>query len=291
MKLKLFFQYTLLVLVFSINAYSQTNQIKYTQMTETEKNQFIESETNKFLGLFRTVGDYKIDEAGVARVKVFINSYLQKKNSAKTPSDKCKFKDDLVTILQRGKLSAPDINSAFTSQEIPSQIGLYIAMIETEFCPCLQAPTGTLGMFQLTFNTATLYGINAVKGATSQKPDNRCKTKLAAAGAAAYLKKMLNTDFGNNAIGVAFAVSAYNAGEGITKKLISLTNLQKKDPFSYWEMKNFNFNSIEEDNSNKNAILQFQNEGFKYFPKFLAAMIIGENPRAFGIEMNPLSQN
>jgi hypothetical protein len=35
----------------------------------------------------------------------------------------------------------------------------------------------------------------------------------------------------------------------------------------------------------------FQNESVFYVPRFFAAAIIGENPRAFGLELEPLSSN
>lgn len=289
MKLRLFVPFVILLAAFS--AFSQTENVKYTQMTENEKLRFIENRTNEFLGLFRTVGVYQIDAENIKVVKQFVDSYVRRNTTKKTPSAKCNFGDDLPTILKRGKLYAPEIKSAFTEKEFPVQVGLYIAMIESEFCPCLQSPTGTLGMFQFVASTGATYGINTVKGATSQKPDDRCKVKSAAAGGAALLKKMADMDFGNNTIGIPFAISAYNSGEGIMKKLVRISNLNKNDTFTYWEMRKFDFNSLPEDDSNKGAINQFQMESSKYFPKFLAAMIIGENPRNFGIEMNPLSQN
>lgn len=289
MKLRLFVPIILLLMTFSV--FAQTDNVKYTQMTETEKLRFIENRTNEFLGLFRTVGVYQIEEDGIKAVKQYLDSYIRRNSIKKTPSAKCSFGDDLPTILKRGKLYATDIKSAFIEKEFPAQVGLYIAMIESEFCPCLQAPTGALGMFQLVASTGSLYGINTIRGATPQKPDDRCKVKSAAAGGSAYLKKMADMDFGNNAIGIPFAISAYNSGEGIMKKLRSISNPDNKDTFTYWEMRRFDFNSIPEDEMNKGAINQFQMENFKYFPKFLAAMIIGENPKTFGIEMNPLSQN
>jgi hypothetical protein len=281
----------IILLLAALSTFSQTENVKYTQMTEAEKLKFIETRTNEFLGLFRTVGAYQIDQEGVKAVKLSLDNYIRRDSVKKAPSAKCNFGDNLTTILQRGKLYAPDIKSAFTSKGFPAQVGLYIAMIETEFCPCLQAPTGALGMFQLTYSSAILYRMNAIKGSTPQKPDDRCKVRPAAEGAAAYLKKMTDMDFSNNAIGIPFALSAYNTGEGFTKKLIRLSNSNSNDTFTYWEMRKFDFNSLPNDEMNTVAIQQFQMEGSRYFPKFLAAMIIGENPKTFGINMNPLSQN
>lgn len=289
MKLRLLIPIVILLTVFS--SFAQTGEVKYTQMTESEKLKFIENRTNEFLGLFRTVGVYQIDKSGADTVKRFVDSYVKRISAKKSQSAKCSYSDDLATVLQRGKLYSPDIKSAFTAMEFPVQVGIYLAMLESEFCPCLQNPTGPLGMFQFTAMLGKQYGIDTVKNATPQKPDDRCKVKPAANGAAAYFKKLTDTDFGRNAVGIPFAITAYNAGEGNTKKLIRLSNSSNNDTFTYWEMRKFDFGQLPNDEMNQGAINQFQMEGFKYFPKFLAAMIIGENPKTFGINMNPLSQN
>lgn len=288
MKLKLLFPFILLLSAFS--AFSQTENVKYIQMTENERNKFIEDESNRFLTLFRTVGDYKIDAENLKEVKRYVDGYLQRKAVSKSRSAECKRSDDLTTILQRGKLNAPVINSVFTEKELPVQLGLYVAMTESAFCPCIQSPTGPLGIFQLTYSSGELYGINAVKGATPQKPDDRCKVKPAATGAANYLKKLLDTDFGNNSIGAPFALSAYYSGEGITKKLIRTANQDNKENFTYWSLKKFDFKSVSDNELSESTTEMFENEISSYFPKFLAAMIIGENPRSFGIQMNRLSE-
>lgn len=287
MKLRLLIPFVLLLSVISV--FSQTENVKYTQMTEKEKLSFIENKSNEFLRLFRTVGNYQIDAEGVRRVKTEVDFYVKKDTTKKTSSLKC-FGDDITTILKRGKQYAPDIKSAFAEKDLPVQVGLYIAMIESAFCPCLQSSLGPLGMFQFAATLGDLYGINTVRNASPQKPDDRCKVKSAASGAAGYLKKMADTDFGNNAIGIPFAISAYNSGEESMKKLRSISNPDKKDNFTYWEMRKFEFNLVE-DPSYESAIKQYRFENFRYFPKFLAAMIIGENPKIFGINMNPLSQN
>lgn len=289
MKLRLVIPFVILLTVFS--SFAQTGEVKYTQMTESEKLKFIENRSNEFLGLFRTVGAYQIDKAGIVSVKRFVDDYVKRLSVRKTSSTKCSYGDDLATVLQRGKLYAPNIKAAFKSNEIPVEVGLYIAMIDSEFCPCLQSPTGPLGMFQFTRTTATVYGINAVSGASPEKPDDRCKVNLAAAGAAKWMKKMLDTDFGNNSIGIPFALTSFNSGEGVVRKLIKNTNLDNNDEFTYWMMKKKYFSLVESDQSGEIVIKQFETESSRYFPKFLAAMMIGENPKTFGINMNPLSQN
>jgi hypothetical protein len=41
--------------------------------------------------------------------------------------------------------------------------------------------------------------------------------------------------------------------------------------------------------NNKKLSKQIKIENFKFIPKFFAAAVIGENPKDFGLELNPLS--
>ncbi len=276
----------ILILSFAIGAFSQAENLKYSEMTEAQKSKFIEDKSNEFLNNFRRTENDQISADGVKEVRKFIESYIGKK--AKTNSKQCSFGDDVATILQRGKQSARSINHSFAKNNLPPQIGLYVAMIESEFCQCLQAPTGPLGMFQLAYYTSETFGLKAVKGASPSRPDERCEVRPAANAAALYFNKMLGIDFGNNSFAIPFAISAYNSGEGMTKKLLKGTEGKNLDNQNYWTIRSY-YLKLSPD-SEDGASRQFLDENHKYYPKFLAAMIIGENPKSFGIEMTPLSQ-
>lgn len=262
----------------------QTQNQKYSQMSEEEKLRFVADKSNEFLGLFPKKVNDSIDADGLRAVKEQVDYYFKRVSVKSVKSSQCRFGDNLADVLQRGKAVAPDLSSAFVNQGLPAQLGIYIPMIESEFCPCLQSPIGTLGMFQLTAMMGENFGLKTVKGATTKKPDDRCNPKLSAEATAKYFKKMLDVDFGNNTIGAPFAVSAFNAGEGSIKMLISSINESNREDFNYWTLRK----TILADS--KKGTKQFLDENYKYFPKFLAAFIVGGNPKIFGIEMEPLSK-
>ncbi|HRH43072.1 MAG TPA: transglycosylase SLT domain-containing protein [Pyrinomonadaceae bacterium] len=269
----------------------QPQNQKYAQMSEEEKYRLVARKSNEFLDLFpaknKVNGDEVkpyIDGDGLAAVKEQVDFYFKRISIKSVNSSGCKMSGNLVDVLQRGKAVAPDLSSTFVNNGLPAELGIYIPMIESEFCPCLQAPTGGLGMFQLTTMVGADYGLKTIKGATPKKPDDRCNYKLSAEAVAKYFKKLLAIDFENNSIGVLFAISSYNAGPGGIKLNIKNNNESNSEDFNYWNLRK----SILDDPSK--GTKQFTEENYKYFPKFLAAWIVGENPKVFGIEMEPLSK-
>ena len=260
----------------------------YAQMSEDEKTKFIAEQTNKILDTFgRAEGD-KANDIGLKMIKEFIDTYTKKPPLPK--SDKCTLNNDVSTILTRGTDVAKMLNGEFKSLEVPSYIGIYLPMIESEYCLCIQAPTGGMGMFQFTAATAAEYGLKTTKGATPTSPDDRCDPKLSAQAAAKYIKAIITKELASkmNAISYPLAISAYNSGEVAMKKhIIDVINSTKNENVSFWTL-------LENENSlPKDAIYskQFQAENKKYVPKFFAAAIIGENPRVFGVDIAPLSES
>ncbi|MCV4933215.1 hypothetical protein OFC23_32600, partial [Escherichia coli] len=64
------------------------------------------------------------------------------------PLSGCRFGDNLQATYERASKNAPFIIKAFNEKGTDPRIGIYLAMIESEHCVCLQSPTGPLGMFQ-----------------------------------------------------------------------------------------------------------------------------------------------
>ena len=269
---------------------NQTETKLYSQMSESEKNQFVAEQADKILEKFgRATGD-KVNEKGLKLIRNFVDSYVKRQSLPK--SDSCRFGSDLSSVLLRANKYIKTISDEFSGQSLVSQTGIYTAMIESEFCPCLQAPTGALGMFQFSFATGSIYGLKTVKGANPQKPDERCNPQLAARAAAKYIKYMIADKFDNqtDSIGYLLAISSYNSGEGATKKHIqAITVLNGKPKVTFWDFLD-TADAIAK-KPDTGFMNQFQTENFKYVPKFFAAAIIGENPRVFGIDINPLSSS
>ena len=270
----------------------------YSQMDDDEKSRFIAAKSDEVLALFgRTEGD-GINAEGLRLIRMQIDSYSKRFSLPKL--DRCDskswLKNDLTSILMRGVKTAAAINEGFSAQNLPPQIGLYTAMIETEFCPCLQAPTGPLGMFQLLASSAKDLGLKTKTKASPTNPDERCQPKLAARAAAIWYRRVIDRDFKSDAIGLPLAVSTYNRGQGNTKRHISeVAAISKAPQISFWtliETTELLRETFGKGESSEPPLYfqQFEQENIKYVPKFFAAAIIGENPKAFGINASPLSQ-
>jgi len=162
-----------------------------------------------------------------------------------------------------------------------ARIGLYLAMIESEHCVCLQSGTGPLGMFQFTFATAKLHFVPSdgiVKGASPTNPDDRCKPEPAARAAASYMKALTGR-YGTGPSSVPLAIGSYNSGEGGLSQNLEKALASGGLPRDFWTL------IAKADLLSK----QFNSENFKYVPKFFAAAIVGENPQDFGLDLQPLS--
>lgn len=257
---------------------------KYQQMSEDEKDSYIREKAEEIARLIGNRDSEAISPAALAKIKGFLNGYVGRLRSARVDdcSGKGWLKSDMLSVLERANKNAPFVNRAFVGQGMDARIGLYLAMIESEHCPCLQSGTGPLGMFQFTRDTARRFfdpNTGIISGASPSNPDDRCKPEPAAKASAAYMK-FLTVWFGTGPLSVPLAIGSYNSGEGAGAK--NLKEAMSKDASqqrSFWTLI-----------ANADSLgTQFQLENFKYVPKFFAAGIIGENPQDFGISLPPLS--
>ena len=222
----------------------------------------------------------EIPAAALDKIKGFADGYA-KRISVK-PLGGCRFGDNLQVTYERASKNAPFIVRAFNEKSTDPRIGLYLAMIESEHCVCLQSPTGPLGMFQFTFSTAKIHftpSEGVIKGASPTSPDDRCKPEPAAKAAASYMKALTGR-YGTGPASVPLAIGSYNSGEGgLSSNLVKALDSGSGLPRDFWTLI-ANGDKLSE---------QFQSENFKYVPKFFAAAIIGENPQDFGLKLQPLS--
>ena len=250
---------------------------QYSAMTDAEKRAYIEDRAMRVAQIIGNSTSEKIPPDAVTRIKSFVDAYVSR--TKVKPLSGCRFGDNLQATYTRASKNAPFIIRAFNEKGMDPRIGLYLAMIESEHCTCLQSPTGPLGMFQFTQATGRLHGLNIIPGATPAHPDERCEPEPASRAAASYMKALAGR-YGTGPSSIPLAIGSYNSGEGglssnLEKALSSGSGL----PREFWTL-------IE-----KSDMLskQFQSENFKYVPKFFAAAIIGENPRDFGLDLNPIS--
>jgi len=253
----------------------------YQQMSEEEKNQYVRGKAEVVSRVIGNSSGQSIPPEAVAKIRQFLDGYVRRirgtrKNDCSTGGW---VSSDMSSILQRAKENAPFIVRAFNEKGIDPQVGLYLAMIESEHCACLQSPTGPLGMFQFTQATGQRYGLETRSGASPSNPDQRCEKEPAARAAAAYMKALTGR-IGTGPLSIPLAIASYNSGEGgLGKNLRTALEANASQDRSFWTLVA---------NSEKLAD-QFQKENIKYVPKFFAAAIIGENPKDFGIDLLPLS--
>ena len=251
---------------------------KYLDMSDSERRKYLEVKAMKVAQIIGNNSSQQIPAAAVDKIKGFADAYASRVR-AKPRTSGCGFGDNLQSTFERASKNAPFIIHAFNEKGMDPRIGLYLAMIESEHCVCLQSPTGPLGMFQFTRATGALHGLKVFAGASPSNPDERCQPEPAARAAASYMKALTGR-YGTGPSSVPLAIGSYNSGEGglssnLEKALSSGQGLER----DFWSL------------IAKGDILskQFQSENFKYVPKFFAAAIIGENPQDFGLNLQPIS--
>ncbi len=244
----------------------------YQKMSEAEQNKFVAQKADEFLQKLGFDKSEKFNAKGLESVKPFVDAYAKRLYSL--AKDECGFGDNLSAMLNRGKDVSKVISEEFKSQELPSEAGLYLAMVESEFCLCIQSPTGPLGIFQQTRASGKKYGLEVKRDASPENPDERCELKPAALAAAKNVKSDVK-ESDSKPLSLAMAIGRYEFGDLF--KGVEMTDEMKKSPNSqdnFWLL-------VENNKDDKNL---------KYLPKFVAAGIVGENPKVFGVDISPLSQ-
>ena len=250
----------------------------YLELSDTEKRQYL---SDRVLRIAQVIGNSSSDAVpadALDKIKGFTEGYAKRAKAARK-SGKCGFGDNLEATYERASKNAPFIVKAFNAKGTDPRIGLYLAMIESEHCVCLQSPTGPLGMFQFTQATGKNHGLNTRPGASPENPDERCEPEPSARAAASYMKSLTGR-YGTGPSSVPLAIGSYNSGEGgLSSNLVKALESNSGLPRDFWTLIA----------NGEKLSKQFQSENFKYVPKFFAAAIIGENPQDFGMKLRPLS--
>ncbi len=254
---------------------------RYLSMSPEEQRQYVQSESQHVARMIGNRDGYSFTPEVVSKIKIWVDAYARRLHSPK-PSGGCNMRHDLDTLLKRARSHAPLVIKAFNEKGLSPQVGLYLAMIEAEYCPCLSSGTGPKGFFQFACSTAKRYGVQDVSSPKDTRFDDRCKIDIMAPIAAQYMKDLIAM-FGTGPLSVPLAICSYNSGEGGLSgnlaRALNATRNSDNPERSLWTMI-------------ANADLmddQFQREAIKYVPHFFGAAIVGENPRVFGIDQAPLS--
>jgi hypothetical protein len=251
---------------------------RYQDMSDADKDLYIAVKAEK---IARIIGNQKADPIppqAVIVIKRDLNAYVSRLRTS--TSDNCSqgrwMTSDFVSVLSRATKTSPFIIRSFRAEGLEPQIGLYVAMVESEHCSCLTSNTGAKGMFQFLASTWKDYD-------AENNPENRCVPEKAAKAGAKYLKVLI-TRYGTAPDSVLLAVASFNSGQGnLSKNLDRILSNSVGQNRSFWTLM-----------ANKDALEgrsgeQFKGENIRYVPKFFASAIIGENPRDFGVSISPLS--
>lgn len=241
-----------------------TERKLYLRMSEEEQNEFIYNQARNISRMMSN-REYVFTDEVLPYIKKYVDGYARRVGNRSTAI----WGEDLNSMFDRAQRVAPYIIREFNARGVPKVVGLYIPMIESEYRECLESPAGAKGLFQFMGATARGYGVD---------PADRCDVKKMAPAAAKYIRDRI-AEFGSDSMSVALGIAGYNRSpDSVRRDLSDVLNSQNKER-SFWTLI---ANSEKLDRF-------FQSENVKYVPKFFAAAIIGENPWAFGIQMNPLS--
>lgn len=163
-------------------------------------------------------------------------------------------RNEFQEYLRRGEAYKNYIGKILKRYELPTYF-YYLAMIESGFKISAHSKANAVGIWQFIGPTAKRYGLRMNSYIDERRDPLRAT--LAAANYLRDLKNVFNSWF--------LAMAAYNAGESRVMNLIM--NAGTRD---YWEL------------CDKN-ILPRETRG--YVPRFLAAVILGENPGKYGFTL------
>ena len=241
----------------------------YWEMSEEEKFAFI-GERAKHIQ--RLIGDEEVEleNAALLAIKREIEYYVEDRDSLSQKP----FEEGLRAVYGRGTQFAPVVIRAFEEQNVPAALGLYQAMIESEYHDCLEPSwegpgRGPIGLFQFSRQTGSRYGM---------KPTDFCNVRKQCDAAARYMSDLIS-DFGSEKSSWTLALLSFNqGGEQVRDNLRRLRTLGVTER-SFWAI-------FRHQNELQTPMIE---EANSYVPRFFAAAIIGETPANFDLSTPPLT--
>jgi pSer/pThr/pTyr-binding forkhead associated (FHA) protein len=159
----------------------------------------------------------------------------------------------------------PKIMAEFTKLDLPEEMA-FVAWTESQFTPDISSQVGARGMWQFMPPTARQFGLRV-----DSHVDERIEVDKATRAAAQYLANLL-AEFGGESF--MLAIAAYNKGEhGLRKVLRDVAANERggwrKEKRDFWHLY---------------RLKKLPNETLEYVPQILAAAIICNNPKKYGLE-------
>lgn len=215
------------------------------QEATEEDSQPTQESTEKLLTRLEEEG--KEEKVLRPRVPVVINKHVRKWINYFAVKDRARFK----RFLRRGEVYRDVVETVLEENDLPADL-YYLAMIESGYSTHARSWASAVGVWQFIRTTGRIYGLRQ-----DAYVDERRDPIRATEAAARHLKDLYKK-YGSWYL----ALSAYNAGPGRVNRAIRRTHSR-----DYWKMV---------------ARRKLPRETRNYVPKFLAALIIGQNPEKFG---------
>ncbi|HUJ27835.1 MAG TPA: lytic transglycosylase domain-containing protein, partial [Myxococcales bacterium] len=170
----------------------------------------------------------------------------------------------LRQVYGRKKQFWPIITREFSALGLPEEIA-FVAWQESNFDPYAQSAVGARGMWQFMDFQARHYGLkvseNWRKGGYDERTDVQKETHVAAK----YLYDLLS-EFGSDSF--MLAIASYNKGENGMRKVLHEVGF-RKDQRDFWHLY---------------RLKKLPEETMEYVPQILAAAIICNDPKKYGLE-------
>ncbi len=235
----------------------------YWELAYANKRKFIR---NRIIQIQTLIGDQQrgISDESLDGIHKEVDRYVRRRDSLSQEP----FEEGLRGVYGRASQYVPMVSAEFDKQNVPTAIGIYQAIVESEYRDCLKSDTGPVGVFQLTKATAERFGLAEY---------DRCRVDLSAKAAAAYNSK-LASDFAGDQSSWTLAILSFYQGEDLTLSHVRKLAEYGLSERSYWTI-----------SENREKLSDYNLDSDRYMRRFFAAAIIGENPEMFGLVTPPLS--
>ncbi|MBX3178841.1 MAG: LysM peptidoglycan-binding domain-containing protein [Candidatus Hydrogenedentes bacterium] len=165
------------------------------------------------------------------------------------------------TFLDRSHKYLPHIKKRFREEGLPEDIA-YLALVESGFQPKIVSRAGAGGMWQFMRPTAGRFKLRV-----DSHVDERYDWQSSTEAAIKYLK-VLHDHFDGS---WPLAITAYNMGEGGLQRAMESNGGQR----DLWALLD-----------TPPAAHRIQTETKKYYPRFIATLLVAQSPERYGFKMN-----
>ncbi|GMV92738.1 MAG: hypothetical protein AMXMBFR82_25160 [Candidatus Hydrogenedentota bacterium] len=231
----------------------------YSLRTEFER---ILDSTTETANLFERSGVGELGPDARVGGELFAKGFINERVIAEIEEIQKLYPKNFQWGLDRSYLYRPYIEQELMKAGLPKDL-VWLAMVESQFHPNVTSRAGASGMWQFMRATGSRYGLQI-----DSYVDERRDWQKATHAAIAYLRD-LNAMFDGE---WPLAVSSYNMGEGGISRAIAMNGGER----DLWQL-------IE----TPPASSHMKTETKKFYPKFLASVIVGNNPERYGFTRNP----